>query len=98
MILAFDTLPAALQEIPGALHQGDQTTRPQVLAQEDNPFFHEILREFSWRTGVGAVLNTSFNLHGEPMVCDWRDALDTFERSDLRHLAIENYLISKGTN
>jgi carbamoyltransferase len=95
MILAFDTLPAARREIPAALHQGDHTTRPQVLREADNPPFYHVVREFQRRTGVGALLNTSFNLHGEPMVCDWRDALDTFRRSDLRHLLIENYLISK---
>jgi carbamoyltransferase len=95
MILAFDTLPAARQEIPAALHQGDHTTRPQVLRETDNEPFCQVVREFQSRSGVGAVLNTSFNLHGEPMVCDWRDALDTFRRSELRHLVIENYLISK---
>jgi carbamoyltransferase len=98
MILAFDTLPPARREIPAALHQGDHTTRPQVLREEDNTPFHQVLCEFHRATGVGAVLNTSLNLHGEPIVCDWRDALDTFERSELRHLVIENYLISKNTD
>jgi carbamoyltransferase len=54
-----------------------------------------VIREFERRTGVGAVLNTSFNLHGEPVVATARDAVDTFERSGLPHLAIGHWLISK---
>ena len=44
---------------------------------------------------MGAVLNTSFNLHGEPIVCTAADAVDTFERSGLPHLAVGHWLISK---
>ena len=53
------------------------------------------IREFERRTGVGAVLNTSFNLHGEPIVRSAEDAVDTFERSGLPHLAVGRWLISK---
>ena len=51
--------------------------------------------EFERRTGIGAVLNTSFNLHGEPLVGSPADAVDTFERSGLPHLALGRFLISK---
>ncbi|PIU09449.1 hypothetical protein COT30_04355, partial [Candidatus Micrarchaeota archaeon CG08_land_8_20_14_0_20_49_17] len=46
-------------------------------------------------TGIGGVLNTSFNLHGEPMVCSPEDAVHTLDNSGLEFLAIENYLISR---
>ena len=54
-----------------------------------------MIREFERRTGVGAVLNTSYNLHGEPIVRSAADAVDTFERSGLPHLAVGRWLISK---
>jgi carbamoyltransferase len=54
-----------------------------------------VIREFERRTGIGAVLNTSFNLHGEPLVCSADDAIDTFERSGLPHLALGRFIISK---
>jgi carbamoyltransferase len=54
-----------------------------------------VIREFERRTGVGAVLNTSFNLHGEPIVATAADAVDTFERSGLPHLAVGHWLLSK---
>ena len=76
-------------------HPYDKTTRPQILKQEDNPKYYKIIKHFEKLTSIGAVLNTSFNIHGEPIVCIPRDALSTFKRSGLRHLAMENYLISK---
>ena len=69
--------------------------RPQILEESWNPEYHAVIREFERRTGIGAVLNTSFNLHGEPVVCSAGDAVDTFERSGLPHLAIGHWLISK---
>ena len=65
--------------------RGDVRTRPTIAC----------VREFERRTGIGAVLNTSFNLHGEPLVCSAEDAVDTFERSGLPHLALDRFLISK---
>src|SRR2546422_5615984 len=56
---------------------------------------YEVLKQFETRTGIGGVLNTSFNLHGEPIVCSPDDALATFSRSGLRHLALGNFLLSK---
>jgi carbamoyltransferase len=69
--------------------------RPQILGRDWNPAYHAVIREFERRTGVGVVLNTSFNLHGEPIVRSAEDAVDTFERSGLPHLALGRWLISK---
>jgi carbamoyltransferase len=95
MMLAMDTKPAARDALPAALHPHDATARPQILEEEWNPEYHALIRAFQSRTGVGAVLNTSFNLHGEPIVCTAADAVDTFERSGLQHLAVGHWLISK---
>jgi carbamoyltransferase len=95
MMLAMPTRPAARDALTAALHPQDATARPQILDREWNPEYHAVIREFERRTGVGAVLNTSFNLHGEPIVGGAADAVDTFERSGLPHLAVGHWLLSK---
>jgi len=95
MMLAMPTRPEARDPLTAALHPQDGTARPQILEQAWNPAYHAVISEFQGRTGVGAVLNTSFNLHGEPIVCSAADAVDTFERSGLPHLAVGHWLISK---
>jgi carbamoyltransferase len=95
MMLAAATQPKARAALAAAVHPQDGTARPQILEESWNPEYHAVIREFERRTGVGAVLNTSFNLHGDPVVCSAGDAVDTFERSGLPHLAIGHWLISK---
>ena len=95
MMLAMNTQPEARSALAAAIHPQDGTARPQILDESWNPEYHAVIRGFERRTGVGAVLNTSFNLHGEPVVCSAEDAVDTFERSGLPHLAIGHWLISK---
>lgn len=95
MVLAFNTTPLALTEMRAAMHPSDHTMRPQILDEATNPGYYRVLKEFEARTGIGGVLNTSLNLHGEPIVCSPDDALSTFSRSGLRHLALGNFLLSK---
>lgn len=95
MVLAFATTPRAQAEMAAAMHSADHTMRPQILDRVTNPGYYEILKQFEARTGIGGVLNTSFNLHGEPIVCSPDDALATFSRSGLRHLTLGNFLLSK---
>ncbi|HXA94838.1 MAG TPA: carbamoyltransferase C-terminal domain-containing protein [Candidatus Dormibacteraeota bacterium] len=95
MMLAMATRPDARDALAAAIHPQDATARPQILEREWNPEYHAVISEFQRRTGVGAVLNTSFNLHGEPIVGGAADAVDTFERSGLPHLAVGHWLLSK---
>ncbi len=95
MMLAFPTHAKRRDELVAAIHPQDATARPQILEESWNPEYYRIVLEFERRTGIGAVLNTSFNLHGEPMVCTPTDAVDTFERSGLPHLALGHFLVSK---
>jgi carbamoyltransferase len=92
MINAFRTTPLAERDIPCGLHPFDLTCRPQLVTREANPGFHHLISEFERITGVGGVINTSFNLHGEPIVCSPGDALRTFLNSDLDAVAIGKYL------
>ncbi|HEU5193184.1 MAG TPA: carbamoyltransferase C-terminal domain-containing protein [Methylomirabilota bacterium] len=95
MMLAFPTNPKRRDELVAALHPQDFTARAHIVDEAWNPGYHRVIREFEGRTGIGAVLNTSFNLHGEPLVGAPADAVDTFERSGLPHLALGRFLISK---
>lgn len=93
MAMAFPTQPQAKAEVRAALHPYDFTARPQVLQQDWNPEYYQVLKSFEAQTGIGAVLNTSFNLHGEPVVCTPQDALHTLQNSALDGLALGEYLI-----
>lgn len=95
MAIAFDTTPAGQDKLKAAIHPADHTTRAQILKKTDNPRYYEIIEAFRKFTGIGALLNTSFNIHGEPIVCTPDDALSTLSRSGLKYLAMENFLISK---
>jgi carbamoyltransferase len=96
MILAFDSRNTA--EVKAACHPEDATIRPQVVTSEGNPSYHRIIEQFHRRTGRGTVLNTSLNIHGEPIVSSPGDAFDVMRRSGLIHLALGPYLISKPQN
>lgn len=95
MTLGFDSTELARKEMPAALHPYDYTARPNVVREQDNPSYHALLKAFEKQTGIGGVLNTSFNLHGEPVVESPADAISTFERCGLRHLSIGGWLVSK---
>ncbi len=93
MILAYPANKEAVRDIPAALHQSDLTGRPQVVYEEDNPTYYRLIKRFKEKTGVGAVLNTSFNLHGKPIVYTPEQAVYTLRESDLDALAIGEYLV-----
>lgn len=95
MTIASETQPIAWEEIPAGLHPFDHTARAQILDPVNHPSFHAVVSEFARLTGVGGMLNTSFNLHGDPIVCTPEDAIDTFLRSELDVLQLENFLIEK---
>jgi carbamoyltransferase len=94
MILTFDTTERR-NDLIAAMHPFDYTVRPQIVEYQANPRYHSILKEFERLTGIGAILNTSFNLHGFPVASSPRDSLEVFDRSGLTTLAIENWLVEK---
>ncbi|OGY21552.1 MAG: hypothetical protein A3A65_05530 [Candidatus Chisholmbacteria bacterium RIFCSPLOWO2_01_FULL_49_14] len=95
MNVAFQTTQVGQRDVAAAIHPYDKTTRPQLLDEDVNPSYYAVIEEFRRLTGIAAVLNTSFNLHGEPIVASPADALKVFFRSGLRHLAIGSWLVSK---
>lgn len=95
MVITFNSTEKAKRELPAAMHPYDETIRPQEVMKDWNESYHKILKEFKKLTKISGVLNTSFNLHGEPNVLTPKDAMHTFENSGMKYLALENYIISK---
>ena len=95
MVMAFDVVPGREGEIAAALHTADRTTRPQTVHREVHPLYWSLIEAFRRRTGVPAVLNTSFNVKGEPIVCNPTDALRCFYGTGMDALAIGSFLLEK---
>lgn len=84
-----------ISDLPTALHSSDQTCRAQLLTREDNPFIYSLIEKFSNITGRGALLNTSFNVHGLPIVNSIDDAFQIFVNTPTDYLITNLYTISK---
>jgi carbamoyltransferase len=93
MICAYGVSEAAVKEIPAVVHV-DQTVRPQVVGDE-NPKLLSLIEEFGRLTHVPALLNTSFNIKGDPIVCSPRDAIKCFFDTGMDVLAIDDFLVFK---
>jgi len=85
---------APRSDIPAVTHV-DYSARVQTVKQEDNPNFHAIIKAFRQRTGCGVVVNTSFNVRGEPIVCTPEDAYRCFMRTEMDLLVLEDCLLWK---
>ena len=94
MTIAFETKDGK-NKIPAAVHQADGTARAQLLKKEENPVLWNLIFKFYEKTGIPALLNTSFNLHGEPIVRSVKDGLRVFEKSGLEVLWLDNHIIEK---
>lgn len=80
--------------IPAVTHV-DRSARIQIISKEQNERYYNLVKKFGRKTGVYVLLNTSFNLKGEPIVNSPQDALNTFLKSDLDILCLENFVILK---
>ena len=94
MTITFETKDGK-NKFPAAVHQADGTTRAQLLKKEQNPILWNLIFKFYEKTGIPALLNTSFNLHGEPIVRTIQDALRVFGKSDLEVLWLNEHIIEK---
>jgi carbamoyltransferase len=80
--------------LPAVTHV-DYSARVQTVAAADNPRFHHLLSEFEKRTGCPVLVNTSFNVRGEPPVCTPEDAFRCFMRTEMDYLVLGNFLLDK---
>lgn len=94
MIIAFRVKPEKIGEIPSVVHI-DNTARIQSVAKKTNSRYWRLINEFRKITGTPVLLNTSFNIKGEPIVCKPEDALNTFMKTEMDYLAMGDYLVSK---
>ena len=94
MMMTFDTREN-FRDMIAAVHNADLTCRAQILTKEQNPAMYDILTEFEALTGRGVLLNTSFNLHGFPIVKDAAQALHVFAHSGLEYLQAGDYVVRK---
>jgi carbamoyltransferase len=94
MLFVVPVVEAQRANIPAVVH-ADGTARPQLVARERSPRLHALLRAFEHATGVPVLLNTSFNVAGEPIVCSPEDAYRTFCYAGLDMLVMENHLVER---
>jgi carbamoyltransferase len=94
MIIAFQANDALRQAAPAIVHV-DGSSRVQFVNRQENPLYHRMIEAFRQLTGVPVVLNTSFNIKGEPVVCTALDALRTFWGTGIEVLAIGEFLVRK---
>ena len=94
MLLAANARPHMREQVPSVVHV-DNTTRIQTVTKDLNGRFFDLIEEFYRITGVPMVLNTSFNVAGDPIVETPEDALRTFASTDMDALILEDVLITK---
>ena len=90
-----NTVKKNREKIAAAIHPYDKTCRPQILFKEDNPFFYNLIDEFGKKSGTYALLNTSLNTHGNPIINNEIEAIDILKKTNLDALIIGDLLITK---
>ncbi len=89
-----DKLNAVRSEVPAVTHV-DYSARVQTVHQETNPRYHALIRTFQQKTGCPVLVNTSFNVRGEPIVCTPQDAYRCFMRTEMDLLVLEDCILEK---
>ena len=93
-LFGLDKLKVPRSQIPAVTHV-DNSARVQTIHQETNPRFYQLSDEFEKITGCPVLINTSFNVRGEPIVCTPEDAYRCFMRTEMDFLVLENILLVK---
>jgi carbamoyltransferase len=93
--MLYDTRPEWADRIPTVVHPKDKTARIQIVTKTSNPTFYKILDEYNKLTGVPVLLNTSFNVHEEPIVCHPNEAFNHLENDVVDLIIINNFIYKK---
>jgi carbamoyltransferase len=93
-LFGIEKLNVPRSTIPAITHV-DYSARVQTVHKETNPRFHAVLESFKQRTGCSVLVNTSFNVRGEPIVCTPEDAYRCFMRTEMDYLVVENFIMAK---
>jgi len=94
MTITFDVVQEWIDRAPAVVHV-DGTARPQVVFRENNPSYYRILEEYEKRTGLPLFVNTSFNMHEEPIVCSPEDAIRSYLAGSVDVMAIGNFILEQ---
>ena len=97
MTITFDCTEFMKKMSPAAVHV-DGTARPQLVHPEHNPGFYKIIKAYHERTGIPSIINTSFNMHEEPIVKTPADALKAFRQGRLPYLVLDDFLVAGETS
>jgi len=91
MTITYQCSDRMKRQAPACVHL-DGTARPQVIKREDNPVYYDIINEYYKLSGIPSLINTSFNMHEEPIVASPTDAIRAFLDSGIDYLVMEDYL------
>lgn len=94
MTKALSTTPVGQRDLAAAMHI-DGTARAQTVTQDANPLYYALIKEFGQRTGVYGLLNTSFNLKGQPIVNSPQDALSMFQQTEMDELILGDFIVQR---
>ncbi|MCL4199877.1 hypothetical protein KJZ67_00870 [Patescibacteria group bacterium] len=94
MLMVYPFKPKGKRDVPATVHV-DGSGRLQVIEREDNPLYYDLIESYRKLTRIPIILNTSFNVRGEPIVCTPKDAVQCFLKTDIDVLAIGTYIATK---
>jgi carbamoyltransferase len=97
MLFVYPFTEGGKDKIPSVVHV-DNTGRLQSLSRKDNPLYYDLIDAYYKKTGIPVIINTSFNVRGEPIVCTPEDAIKCFLGTEIDYLVIDNFVISKRKN
>jgi len=94
MTISLDCTEQMERRSPGVVHV-DGTARPQIIDQTDDELYYSILKHYQEETGIPTLINTSFNMHGEPLVCTPKQAVESWLKSNNEILVLEDRIIQQ---
>jgi len=95
MLMVYPFKEKGIKEVPAVVHV-DNSGRLETLIREDNPKYYDLVKSYKKKTKIPIIINTSFNVKGEPIVCTPKDAINCFLTTDIDYLVIDNYMVKKG--
>lgn len=94
MLMVYPFKPIGFQQVPAVVHV-DGSGRLQTLSRKANPLYYDLITKYQEQTKVPIIINTSFNVRGEPIVCTPENAIQCFLHTDIDYLVLGEYVVSK---
>jgi len=94
MLMVYPFTPKGEKEAPATVHV-DKTGRLQVIERKNNELYYDLVQKYGEKTGSSIIINTSFNVRGEPIVCTPKDALECFLKTDIDYLVLGKFIVNK---